>query len=213
MADESAVRAMSCGLLAAQEQGMHSMSAMIDANESICLMPSGAERLGYLLRRAIQLMETDVQAASRYLRDASTLLSAESRRTAGYDYEVPRFRPGGLARWQTKCAADYIENNLGSKIEARELANLFSFSKSHFSRAFKRTFGVPPMTYVFARRVERAKLMLTGTRDQLTDIALSCGFADQSHLTRAFRRVVGMSPGLWRRTATDSADAKAGVSS
>jgi AraC family transcriptional regulator len=62
---------------------------------------------------------------------------------------------------------------------------------------------VPLMTYVFGRRVERAKSMLRGTRDQLTEIALSCGFADQSHLNRTFRRAVGMSPGLWRRSGAD----------
>jgi AraC-like DNA-binding protein len=55
------------------------------------------------------------------------------------------------------------------------------------------------MAYVAARRVERAKLMMAGTRERLTDIALACGFADQSHLNRCFRRVVGTSPGLWRR--------------
>jgi AraC family transcriptional regulator len=57
------------------------------------------------------------------------------------------------------------------------------------------------MAYVAARRVERAKLMMTSTRERLTDIALACGFSDQSHLTRSFRRVVGMSPGRWRRTS------------
>ena len=206
------MRSTSWGPLGVHNQGAHPTSAMIDVSDSLCLMPSGAERLGYLLRRAIQLMESDVQAASRCLQAASMLLSAESRRTVSDAPEVPRFQPGGLARWQTKRTVDYIEKNLGSKIQARELADRLSFSKSHFSRAFKRTFGVPPMTYVFGRRVERAKWMMTATRYQLSEIALSCGFADQSHLSRSFRRIVGISPGLWRRTATDAADTKADAS-
>jgi AraC-like DNA-binding protein len=165
-----------------------------------------------LIRRAIELMESDIQAASRCLQDASILLGVESRRTTGETPEVPRFQPGGLARWQARLTVEYIEEHLGSKIKARELADMVSFSKSHFSRAFKRTFDVPLMSYVFRRRVERAKLMLTGTRDQLIEIALSCGFADQSHLNRVFRRAVGMSPGLWRRTSTDTARAETGAS-
>jgi transcriptional regulator GlxA family with amidase domain len=80
------------------------------------------------------------------------------------------------------------------------LAKLVSFSKSHFSRAFKQSLGLPPMTYVKMRRIERAKALMTSTDQQLTDIALICGFADQSHLNRSFRRVLGVSPGRWRRT-------------
>jgi transcriptional regulator GlxA family with amidase domain len=94
----------------------------------------------------------------------------------------------------------YIEANLGSKIDTRELADQVALSNSHFSRAFTRSFGLPPMAYVATRRVERAKLMMTSTRQQLAAIAMACGFADQSHLNRSFRRRVGVSPGIWRRT-------------
>jgi len=79
------------------------------------------------------------------------------------------------------------------------MAEVVALSKSHFSRAFKCSLGSSPMAYVGARRVERAKVMMTSSRERLTDIALACGFADQSHLNRYFRRVVGTSPGLWRR--------------
>jgi AraC-like DNA-binding protein len=48
--------------------------------------------------------------------------------------------------------------------------------------------------------------MMTSTRERLTDIALACGFADQSHLNRHFRRVVGTSPGLWRRMSQFEAE-------
>ena len=110
-------------------------------------------------------------------------------------------RPGGLAAWQVHRTLDYIERNLGSKLRLREIADYVALSESHFSRAFKRSLGSSPMAYVGARRVERAKLMVGSTRSKLTDIALACGFSDQSHLTNSFRRVVGMSPGVWRRTS------------
>ena len=113
-------------------------------------------------------------------------------------------RPGGLAAWQTHRALDYIERNLGSKMRVREIADCAALSERHFSRAFKRSLGSSPMAYVGAQRVERAKLMVASTRTKLTDIALACGFSDQSHLTKSFRRVVGVSPGVWRRTSIDS---------
>jgi AraC family transcriptional regulator len=66
--------------------------------------------------------------------------------------------------------------------------------------------GLPPMVYVAARRVERAKAMMTSTTERLTEIALACGFADQSHLNRSFRRMVGVSPGVWRRSHAGAND-------
>jgi transcriptional regulator GlxA family with amidase domain len=108
-------------------------------------------------------------------------------------------RPGGLAHWRAKRALAYIEAHLGTKIESAEVAECVALSKSHFSRAFKQSVGSSPMAYVSARRIERAKLMMTSTRERLSDIALACGFADQSHLNRYFRRIVGITPGVWRR--------------
>jgi transcriptional regulator GlxA family with amidase domain len=108
-------------------------------------------------------------------------------------------RRGGLAHWRAKRALAYIEAHLGTKIESAEVADCVALSKSHFSRAFKQSLGSSPMAYVSARRIERAKLLMTSTRERLSDIAIACGFADQSHLNRYFRRLVGITPGVWRR--------------
>jgi AraC family transcriptional regulator len=163
-------------------------------------MREGSARVGHLVEQAMTFFETNREAAWRCLKDASTLLGVEPRESSIDAATLQTaFRPGGLATWQATRALDYIEANLGSKMAIEEMANVVALSKSHFSRAFKRRLGSSPMAYVAVRRVERAKLMMTSTRHGLTEIALACGFADQSHLNRYFRRVVGMSPGLWRR--------------
>jgi transcriptional regulator GlxA family with amidase domain len=100
----------------------------------------------------------------------------------------------------------YIEANLESKLGVDHLADGVALSKGHFSRAFRQRLGIPPMVYVATRRVERAKMMMTSTKEQLTVIALACGFSDQSHLNRAFRRLVGVSPGRWRRSNAEVVD-------
>lgn len=160
----------------------------------------GFEQVGILVRRAMACLDSDREAARRWLRDAATILGRASREssTNGAQMTDP-IRACGLARWQAKRALAHIEDNLGSKIEVRELSKLVGLSSSHFSRAFKRSFGLSPMGYVTGLRVERAKLRMTSTRAPLIEIALACGFADQSHFSRSFSRRVGMSPGLWRR--------------
>jgi AraC family transcriptional regulator len=170
-------------------------------NPSPSSVAPASVRVGHLVMRAMIFFESNRELAWRCLRDASTLLGKESD-AIGTNAPLSQsiLRPGGLSAWQANRALEYIEGNLGSKMMIGEIADCTAWSTSHFSRAFKRSLGCSPMTYVAMRRVERAKLMMTSTRERLALIALACGFADQSHFNRRFRRAVGMSPALWRRT-------------
>ncbi len=117
--------------------------------------------------------------------------------------EYRSYRVGGLAPWQAKRVQLYIQNHLNARIRATELANLVNLSVSHFSRAFRETFRLPPAAYIAHSRMKRAQQLMLGSAEPLAEIALECGMADQSHFTRTFRRVSGMSPGLWRRIHSD----------
>ena len=112
---------------------------------------------------------------------------------------VKALRIGGLAPWQLRRVLAHIEAHLESRMVIESLADVASLSPSYFSRAFKQSAGVSPKTYLIRRRVERAKALIVSGGDELKSVALHCGFADQAHLTRMFRREVGVSPGLWRR--------------
>ena len=162
-----------------------------------------------LVRQAMASLENDDEAAWRCQKDASALLTSESQDLRP---STPLTRqaclPPGLARWQVKRALAFIEANLGAKINRRKLADQVALSESHFSRAFKQSLGLPPLAYVMSRRVERAKVMMRSTREPLSEIALACGFADHSHLTRSFHRRLGMSPGSWRRVAAEVGNSK-----
>lgn len=106
---------------------------------------------------------------------------------------------GGLAPWQIRKVTSYVDANLDRTIRNEDLAAIARLNASHFGRAFRNSFGEPPHEYVIRRRVERAQGLMLSTRAPLSDIALDCGLADQAHLSRLFRRVVGDSPRAWRR--------------
>jgi transcriptional regulator GlxA family with amidase domain len=106
---------------------------------------------------------------------------------------------GGLSPWQIRKVTAHVEAHLDRPIRNEDLATLVRLNPSHFGRAFRNSFGEPPHEYVIRRRVERAQGLMLSTDAPLSEIALDCGLADQSHLTRLFRRIVGESPRAWRR--------------
>jgi AraC-like DNA-binding protein len=106
---------------------------------------------------------------------------------------------GGLAPWQLRRVEEMIRGRLAEDLSLAELASVTDLSKSHFARAFRRSTGLPPHQYQLNARVERAKRLLRQCDLTLTEIGLACGFREQSQFIRAFRGLVGVSPGTWQR--------------
>jgi transcriptional regulator GlxA family with amidase domain len=96
-------------------------------------------------------------------------------------------------------AKEVLSAHLDGRVPLKEVARACGLSVSYFSRAFRRSVGVTPHNWLLTLRVEVAKQKLREGRLSLRDVALACGFADQSHLTQVFTRLVGVSPGAWRR--------------
>lgn len=113
---------------------------------------------------------------------------------------------GGLTSWQERLAKEVIETSLIGGIGLGELAALCQLRTSQFAHAFKRSTGSAPYQWLMQRRIARAKdrIRAAARETSLADIALACGFADQSHLTRMFARAVGTTPGAWRAAIQSS---------
>ena len=107
---------------------------------------------------------------------------------------------GGLAPWQMRRVKALLAANAEASMSVGRLAEECGLSLRHFTRAFRRSTGLPPHRWVLKRRVDMAKQLLRDPARSLLDVALACGFTDQSHFTRTFTAGVGCSPSLWRRT-------------
>jgi AraC-like DNA-binding protein len=105
---------------------------------------------------------------------------------------------GGLAAWQERRCKEMIEARFAEQISLDQLAGECRLSSSHFARAFRKSTGESPHRWLVRRRVEAAKTMLSSSEMAISEIALACGFVDQSHLTRVFSSLVGAPPGAWR---------------
>jgi len=115
---------------------------------------------------------------------------------------MARMKPpkvGGLAKWQRQRAMELLRENLNGNVRLGDLAKECGLSVSHFARSFKATFGVSSHQWLIRQRIDLTKELLTKTTRPLSEIAVRSGFGDQAAFTRTFHRIVGASPGQWRR--------------
>jgi len=114
---------------------------------------------------------------------------------------APNYTTGAaaLAPWRQRRAEDVLRSGIARSVSLEEVARKCNMSVSQFGRAFKKATGLTPHRWLVQRRLEQAMDLLLGSNLPLAEIALDCGFSEQSHFTRTFTRLVGTSPGEWRR--------------
>jgi transcriptional regulator GlxA family with amidase domain len=151
--------------------------------------------LARLLEAARREIENDQCTAKALIVTASALLRVEVDRRA----DPGHAGSSGLAGWQRQRIQTFIDENLDQTIHVRRLSEIVRLSPAHFSRAFKRSFGAPPHAYIVRRRLERAIHLMLASDAPLSEIALTCGFTDQAHLSNVFRQHIGASPAGWRQ--------------
>jgi AraC family transcriptional regulator len=107
----------------------------------------------------------------------------------------------GLGGTRLRAVVDYIDRHLGRNLSIETLAQAAGLSPSHFIRMFQYSTGLSPHQYVLRARVLRAQELLRRTRHSLAEIAQMTGFCGQSHFTKHFGRVLGVTPRRYRRNA------------
>ena len=115
---------------------------------------------------------------------------------------APRPLRNGLSERGLRRVIEHVRDRLEFDLPLRELAGIANLSPSHFSVLFKLSMGMPVHQYVIKCRVERAAELLLGDNLLPSDVALQVGFANQSHMARSMRRVMGVTPTILKRSAS-----------
>jgi AraC family transcriptional regulator len=117
----------------------------------------------------------------------------------GGQRRAPLPAASGLSPGMASRAKELLAAHVAETLSIEDLAQACGLSRSHFGKAFKLSTGLTPHAWRQQYRIERAQALLLGERVDLAAIAALCGFADQSHFNRVFARLVGDTPGNWRR--------------
>ena len=154
-----------------------------------------------LTQMLLPVFDTPNQISQLFADQISLALGSHVAQTYGEMRSAAMPRRGGLAVWQERRAKELLRANLQGNLTIAEIAKECSLSVAHFNRAFRRTTGLSPHQWVLRGRVDEAQGLLRGRKLSLEEIARVCGFSDQSHFTKVYKRFCGVSPGAWRRQA------------
>jgi AraC family transcriptional regulator len=147
------------------------------------------EHIGWALKAALEVNEPNDRL---YAEGLGTALAVELLRRQAKP--LRGFPKRGLTRKQLQAVVDYVEEHLTADLSLCELAMVADVSPSHFKALFKQSTGAPVHQYVIKRRVHYAANLLSRGYLRLSEVAAQAGFADQSHMARCMRRVIGMTP-------------------
>ncbi|MCW3797225.1 AraC family transcriptional regulator [Sphingomonas sp. BN140010] len=156
------------------------------------------EVMFHLWRTLLPALERPAQSNRLFADHITSAICIHLATTYG-EFRLPDIKVGlGLAAWQERRAKELLLDDISANPSLTEVSQACGMSKRHFARCFKASTGLPPHRWLLHRRVELAKNLLESSNDSLADIAARCGFADQSHLSRVFRRLGLNSPRAWR---------------
>ena len=172
--------------------------------ETGCLNPDRAELLPILKSRDPQL-EAIALAFKRemnqpqwgnrlYIDSLSNIFAIHLlRHYCGFKPTFKKYE-GGLPKHKLRQAIDYIQAHFADNISLDVMATEVGMSRFYFCRLFKQSTGITPYQYLIKCRTERAKALLLRGKLSIADVALEVGFSNQSHLTKHFKHLVGVTP-------------------
>ncbi len=142
-------------------------------------------------------VHTTLEGQTSRLESESLILQVLTQLVLQCAEQLPSIRDLGQERQYVKLVREYLEDNYAENVSLEQLAQLVSLSIEHLVRVFSAEVGLPPHTYQTQVRISRAKTLLAKGYS-ISDVARHTGFADQAHFTRQFKRLNGVTPGVYR---------------
>jgi AraC family transcriptional regulator len=178
------------------------------ARDAECIRPEKIELLPALkmrdrkLENLVQLFLAEIDerefGEKAYLESISSLFGIHLLRR--YCSIAPKFREytcNGLAPYQLTVVLEYVQAHLGSDLSLDTMSAQIGMSRCYFATQFKQSMGIAPHQYVNQQRIEKAKQCLRSQKSSISDIAIECGFSNQSHLTKVFKQQTGTTPKIY----------------
>jgi AraC family transcriptional regulator len=154
------------------------------------------------LARLMLALHADVDdgspAGRLYGESLSLALAVYLARRHGVPNHHPSEHRGGLPGHRLRLVVEYVRAHLDHDMPLADLARIAGMSPHYFTELFRTSTGQTPHQFVLTERIERAKRLLRNPKLTALDVALLVGFADASHFTKVFRRVVGATPNRYR---------------
>lgn len=157
--------------------------------------------LANLTRALVPALERPEQASRLFVDQLATAIGIHLVQRYGGRASESAARKRKLSRSHEVLAKNLLLEKLDGEISILDVSRACNLSRGYFIRAFRETTGMTPYKWLLNERITRAREMLRGSQAGLSEVAVACGFADQSHFTRVFSSVVGTTPGDWRRNA------------
>jgi AraC family transcriptional regulator len=182
---------------------------------------SDLDTSGLEIRNRFQIRDTELQTLcwamkreielgypSGHIYMDGLILAVASRVVARHSSLAKQFeeRHDGLDGRRLKQVLSFIEEQLAEDLSLEKIAAIARISPSHLKTLFRKSMGVPVHHYVIQRRLERAKLLMMQDGMSITEIALAAGFANQSHMARHMRRMLGMPPRVIKRLMAEASN-------
>ena len=157
--------------------------------------------LANLARALIPALERPEETSALFVDQMTTAIGTYLVQRYGGQRNLPPVRIRTLSRSHEDLAKSILLENLEGDISISQVAEACGLSRGYFIRAFRETTGMTPYQWLLGERINRARALLRTSNAPLAEVAIACGFADQSHFTRVFATVVGTTPGQWRRSS------------
>ncbi|TCW83976.1 AraC family transcriptional regulator [Burkholderia sp. SRS-46] len=157
--------------------------------------------LGHLAHAVADSLDMPGALNTLFVEQIGLAIGTHLARRYGSAAQGDLHRKGTLSPAHVARAKELLMQKANLGLSLAEVAQACNLSRGYFIRAFSQATGRTPHQWLLDQRVTEARRLIESTAMTLAEIAAACGFADQSHLSRAFAKVVGHAPGAWRRGA------------